>query len=170
MAIRMRGGRAGHRGRPIANAELMEKMRVIQARLEAMELGRYREPDLGDVSDPEEEGNEQEEEVTHVSVEMKMLRFVLGSISRPKPSLSTYDGNLSAEGLIDWIGELDRYFDYEEVEEDKKVKLAVTRLKGHTTLWWDSVQAERKKTNKVVIKSWDRMVAKMRGKFLPKDY
>ena len=50
------------------------------------------------------------------------------------------------------------------------MKLAVTRLKGHAALWWDSVQAERKKKNKVVIKSWDRMVSKMRGKFLPKDY
>ena len=91
-----------------------------------MELGRHKEPDLGDVSDPEEEGNEQEEEVAPKSAKMKMLRSVLGSNSRLKPSLSTYDGNLSAEGLIDWIGELDRYFDYEEVEGDKKVKLVVT--------------------------------------------
>ena len=170
MDIRMRGGRAGQRGRLVANAKLMEQLRVMKARLEAMELGRHREPDLGDVSDPEEEVSEQEEEAVPESVEMKMLRSVLGSSSRPKPSLSTYDGNISAEGLIDWIGELDRYFNYEYVEEDKKVKLVVTRLKGHATLWWDSVQAERKKKNKVVIKSWDRMVAKMRGKFLPKDY
>ena len=97
----MRGGRAGLRGRPIANAELMEQIRVVQARLEVMELGRHKEPDLGDVSDLEEEGNEQEEEASPESVEMKMLRSVLGSISRPKPSLSTYDGNLSVEGLID---------------------------------------------------------------------
>ena len=73
-----------------------------------MELGRHKELDLGDVSDLEEEGNEQEEETTLKSVEMNMLRSMLGSSSRPKPSLSTYDGNLSAEGLIDWIGELDR--------------------------------------------------------------
>ena len=37
-----------------------------------------------------------------------------------------------------------------EQEEDKKVKLVVTRLKGHETLWWDSVQAESKKKNKSV--------------------
>ena len=101
MAIRMKGGRACQRGRPVANAELMEQLRVMQARLEAMELGRHRELDLGDVSDPEEEGNEQEEEAAPESAEMKMLRSVLGSISRPKPSFSTYDGNLSVEGLID---------------------------------------------------------------------
>ena len=170
MAIRMRGGRAGCRGRPVANVELMEQMRVMQARLEAMELGRHREPDLGDVSDPEGEGNEQEEEAAPGSVEMKMLRSVLGTSSRPKPSLSAYDENISTKGLIDWIGELDRYFGHEYVEEDKKVKLVVTRLKGHVVLWWDNVQDERKKKNKIVIKSWDRMVAKMRGKFLPKDY
>jgi hypothetical protein len=32
------------------------------------------------------------------------------------------------------------------------------------------VQAERRKENNPLIKSWDRMVAKMRAKFLPKDY
>lgn len=170
MAIRMRGGRAGWRGRHVANVELMEQMRVMQARLEAMELGIHREPELGDVSDPEEKGNEKEEEASPDSAEMKMLRSVFGSRSRPKPSLSTYDGNLSVEGFIDWIGELERYFDYDNVEEDKKVKLVVTRLKGHAALWWDNVQAERKKKNKIVIKSWYRMVTKMRGKFLPKDY
>ena len=45
--------------------------------------------------------------------------------------ITAYEGNLSVEGMIEWIGELYRYFDYEEIEEDKKVKLFVTRLKGH---------------------------------------
>ena len=68
---------------------------------------------------------------------------------------------MSVEGLIEGIGELDRYFYYEEIEEDKKVKLVVTRLKGHASLWSDSVQAKRKKKNKSVIKSWDRIISKM---------
>ena len=92
---------------------------------------------------------------------MNLLRYVLGSSSTPKLSLSTYDGNLSAEGMIEQVGELYRYFDCEEIEEEKKVKLVVTRMKGHATLWWDSVQAERKKKNKSVIKSWYRMISKM---------
>ena len=32
------------------------------------------------------------------------------------------------------------------------------------------MQAKRRRKNKPLIKSWDRMVAKMRAKFLPKDY
>jgi hypothetical protein len=43
-------------------------------------------------------------------------------------------------------------------------------LKGHTTLWWDELQADRRSKGKKKIKNWDRMVAKMKAKFIPKDY
>ena len=82
----------------------------------------------------------------------------------------TYDGSLIVEHIVDWVNEMDKYFEYDEVEEDKRVRLVVTRLKGHASLWWDSVQVERWRKNKSLIKSWDRMVAKMRDKFFPKYY
>ena len=81
-----------------------------------------------------------------------------------------YGGNLNVEELLDWFRDLDRYFDYEDNEEEKKVKNVVTRLKGHATLWWDELQADRRCKGKQRIKSWDRMVAKMKGKFIPRDY
>ena len=65
----------------------------------------------------------------------------------------TYDGSLIAKHLIDWISEMDKYFEYDEIEEDKRVRLAVTRLKGHASFWWDSVQAEIRRKNKSLIKS-----------------
>jgi hypothetical protein len=34
---------------------------------------------------------------------------------------------------------MDKYFDYEDIEEEKMVKHAVTRLKGHAALWWDKL-------------------------------
>jgi hypothetical protein len=51
---------------------------------------------------------------------------------------------LDVEELLDWFRVLDRYFDYEDIEEEKKVKYAVTRLKGHVVLWWDELQADRR--------------------------
>eukprot|EP00253_Pinus_taeda_P016833 PITA_16833 len=52
------------------------------------------------------------------------------------------------------------------LSEDKKVKFAATKLKGQ----WDNVQTERRRSNKPQIKKWNRMIAKMKSKFLPKDY
>ena len=48
--------------------------------------------------------------------------------------------------------------------------MVVMRLKGYASLWWDSVQTKRRRKNKPLIKIWDRMVANMRDKFLPKYY
>jgi hypothetical protein len=50
------------------------------------------------------------------------------------------------------------------------VKQAVTRLKGHATLWWEELQANKRCKGKQKIRSWDRMVAKMKAKFIPRDY
>ena len=57
----------------------------------------------------------------------------------PRLEFPTYDGSFIAEHLIEWISELDKYFEYDEIEEDKRFRLVVTRLKGHASLLWDSV-------------------------------
>jgi hypothetical protein len=67
---------------------------------------------------------------------------------RAKIEVPMYEGNLDAEELLDWIRSMDKHFDYEDVDEEKKVKKAVTRLKGHATLWWDKMQAERRSKGK----------------------
>jgi hypothetical protein len=65
---------------------------------------------------------------------------------------------------------MEKYFDYEDVDEGRKVRHAVTILKEHEVLWWDELQAERRSKGKQKIKNWDRMVAKLKAKFIPKDY
>jgi hypothetical protein len=65
---------------------------------------------------------------------------------------------------------MEKYINYEEVDEEKKVKHVITRLKGHTTLWWDELQADRGRKGKKKIKKWDRMVGKLKDKFIPKEY
>jgi DNA-binding transcriptional regulator WhiA len=52
-----------------------------------------------------------------------------------------YEVNLDVEELLDWIRALDKYFDYEDVEEDKKVKHVVTRLNCRLT---DAIKESRK--------------------------
>jgi hypothetical protein len=94
------------------------------------------------------------------AVDERLFRVVARIGAREKMDIPVYEGNLDVEELLDWIRALDKYFDYEDVEEDKKVKHVVTRLKGHATLWWDELQADRRCKGKQKIKSWDRMVAR----------
>ena len=61
MVARVGRARGRDRGQPAVNAEVMEEMRELRARLEAMETNRQRNPEAWDVSQPEDE--EQREEV-----------------------------------------------------------------------------------------------------------
>ena len=72
--------------------------------------------------------------------------------------------------LIDWIGELERYFEYENAWDPNQVRFATTKLKGHATLWWDMLQKDRTKHRLEKIKTWKKMVNKLRENFLPTDY
>ena len=49
-----------------------------------------------------------------------------------KMDVSNFLGTLNLEDLIDWIGELE---DYYELEDPLETRLAQTKLKGHVTLW-----------------------------------
>eukprot|EP00253_Pinus_taeda_P032594 PITA_32594 len=165
MEVQRRGrGRGAHR---VADEGLREQLRVLTACLEAVEAGRRRDTELGDDSEDEAvtvtDGSEEE------APELRLLRTVLLASSKPKPEIPNYDGSLSADVLLDWVSELDKYFENEENSEDKRVRFAATKLKGYAALWWDSVQVHRRR-NKLPIRKWPRMVAKLKGRFLPKDY
>ena len=46
-----------------------------------------------------------------------MLKHVLGSTSRPNLDVSNYSGSLNPEELVDWINDMENFFDYEEMNE-----------------------------------------------------
>jgi hypothetical protein len=118
----------------------------------------------------EVEAERKEEVAAKDAANEHLIKAIARMGAKPKMDIPVYEGNLDAEELLDWIRDLDTYFDYEDIEEDKKVRHDVTCLKGHAELWWDEIQEDRHCKGKQKIKSWDRMIAKMKAKFIPRDY
>jgi hypothetical protein len=133
------------RGMQMTDIAMEREMRDLRDRLEDMETTQRRTVSAGDLSDSESEAEaECEEEVAAEDASNeRLIKAIARMGAREKMDIPVYEGNLDAEELLDWIRSLDTYFDYEDVEEDKKVKHAITRLKGHATLWWDELQADR---------------------------
>ena len=126
MVVRIgRGATGRRRGRKVANAEVLETMQQIEAKLEAIEVGKPR--DLEDVSELEAE--EEEGGDVELTPKMRFFKTFLGSTSKPRIEVSAFAGGLNPEELIDWINEMNKCFDYEDMAEDKRVKFEVTRLK-----------------------------------------
>lgn len=53
---------------------------------------------------------------------------------------------------------------------DNKMKILVTRLKGHVALWWEHLQIDRQMSEKENIRTWLKMVNKVKNNFLPTNY
>jgi hypothetical protein len=161
------------RGRQVQNPEVERDLHDIRTRLVDMETRQRCIADVGDISESKREddtGHGEEEIAAEDAANECLIRAIARMSARAKMDILVYKGNLDAEELLDWIRALDTYFDYEDVEEDKKVKHVVTRLKGHVALWWDELQANRCCKGKQKIKSWDRMITNMKAKFIPRDY
>jgi hypothetical protein len=148
------------------------EMRELRARLDVMETTWRQKPDTGDISETERENEvgAEEEVVSEDATEEHLFKVVARIGAREKLDILIYEGDLDIEELLYCFRALDKYFDYEDIEEDKKLKHVVTRLKGHAKLWWDELQVDRCCKGKKRIKSWDRMVTKMKSKFIPRYY
>lgn len=81
-----------------------------------------------------------------------------------------YDGRLETNSLLDWIIERYKFFEYEITHENRKVKIAVTKLKGHALLWWDQLQTKKKQRGKENIKTWEKMIGNMKKRCLISYY
>ena len=142
---------AQRRGRPAGNAEIEKEMRDLRARLEEMETAQRCGVGAAEFSDPEieEEAGHAEGEISAEDASTKrLIRAILRMSSKTKMDIPVYEGSLNTEELLDWIRALDTYFDYEDIEEDKKVRHVVTKLKGHAALWWDELQVDRRSKKK----------------------
>jgi hypothetical protein len=80
--------------------------------------------------------------VVEDAAEERLLRAFVKLGARENIDIPMYEGNLDTEELLDWIRSMDKYFGYEDVEEEKRLRHVVNRLKGHATLWWDELQSQ----------------------------
>ena len=47
-----------------------------------------------------------------------------------------YFGSLGIEDFLDWVADVDRFFDYTATPAERRVRLVACRLKGMASAWW----------------------------------
>ncbi|MDF3680986.1 hypothetical protein P3S38_28840 [Enterobacter hormaechei] len=102
--------------------------------------------------------------------EERLLRVLSRENSKPIVEVVPYDGKLDTNVVLDWISNMEKCFEYENTPDNRKVKIAVTRLKGHASLRWEHLQTDRQRRGKEKIRTWLKMVNKVKNKFLLADY
>ncbi|CAN0909290.1 hypothetical protein LINGRAHAP2_LOCUS25712 [Linum grandiflorum] len=89
---------------------------------------------------------------------------------RVKIDIPLFYGTMRVDEFLDWLVDVDRFFDLMGVPENKQVKMVANRLKSIAAVWWDKLVFQRQCQRKAPIKTWRRMKQLMLDRFLPNDY
>jgi len=93
-----------------------------------------------------------------------------GSYGDFKVDIPEFEGQLDPDYFLDWLQTVERVFEYDDILEDKKVKLVALKLRKYASIWWANLVAKRARKGKGKIKTWTKTRDKFKPKFLPSYY
>lgn len=135
-----------------------------------METVQRRGEHLDGVSDDEEVAPNPNLEPVEDQDEERLLRVLTRAHSKPVVEVGPYGGKLGISIVLDWILDIEKLFEYENTPNNRKMKIFATKLKGHASLWWEHLQIDGHRQGKENIRTWIKMVTKIKNKFLTIDY
>jgi len=87
-----------------------------------------------------------------------------------KVEIPTFNRSVDIEEFLDWLYEVETFFDIMNISQDRKVPLVAYKLKGGAGAWWHRHQEERRLSGEPRIRYWNQMKALLKARFLPADY
>jgi hypothetical protein len=87
-----------------------------------------------------------------------------------KIDLLNFNGHLHVENFLDWILEVENFFDYTQTPKAQQVKLVAYKLRRGASAPWEQTQSNRRRQGKQPVRTWLKMKKSMKAWFLPPDY
>ena len=87
-----------------------------------------------------------------------------------KNDFPEFSGHLNIEEFFQWLFEVERFFEYRDISDKKKVKFVAHKLKKNSWDWWEQLQRMRTRLGKDPIQNWEKMKKYLKRQFLPPDY
>ncbi|GJV70581.1 transposon ty3-I gag-pol polyprotein, partial [Tanacetum coccineum] len=132
------------------------------------------------MSSDEDEGEETMDEYNRGPMRGNRRRTMVGQNVNPrgygerqsyrvKAKIPNFIGNLDIEAALDWLYEVDKFFDIMEVPEEEQVKVVAYKLRGGAGAWWQREQDNQRAQGRRPVDTWIRMKQMIKGRFLPSN-
>ena len=100
------------RGRGNVDNTILDTLRQIIARLDVVDTTQRRREHLDDVSDDEAVAPNSNTKPKEYQDEARLLRVLSRANSKPAVEV-VYDGKLDTNAVLDWILDMEKFFEYE---------------------------------------------------------
>ena len=87
-----------------------------------------------------------------------------------KVDMLEFEGKLDPDDFLEWMQTVERIFEYKEIPDDQKVTIVALKLRKYASLWWTNLLTKRVRQGKGKIRTWEKMKAKLKARFLPPNY
>ncbi|PKU77966.1 uncharacterized protein LOC114579829 [Dendrobium catenatum] len=87
-----------------------------------------------------------------------------------KMDIPFFDGHIHIEDYLDWEKSVENFFDYMDIDPEKKVQYVACRLRGGASAWWEQTLQSRRREGRARVRTWARMKQLLRTQFLPTDF
>ena len=87
-----------------------------------------------------------------------------------KNDFPEFAGQLHIKEFLDWLIEVESFFEDQNIPGRKHVKFVSRKLKGSAWAWWEQLQRMRTRLGKDPIQDWEKMKKYLKRQFLPPDY
>ncbi|GKA33537.1 hypothetical protein Tco_0719966 [Tanacetum coccineum] len=127
------------------------------------------------MSSDEDEGEETMDEYNRGPMRGNRRRTMVGQNVNPrgygerqsyrvKAEIPNFVRNLDIKAVLDWLYEVDKFFDIMEVPEEEQVKVVAYRLCGGAGAWWQREQDNRRAQGRRPMDTWMRMKWMIKGR------
>jgi len=103
-------------------------------------------------------------------VRPRRLRHLRDDLQDLKVKALKFDCNLNPKNYLDWVQALERIFELKDYNDEKAFKLAILKMKGDASLWYEHLKKSRAREAKSKIKTWSKLKKHIDKRFLPPSY
>ena len=137
-------------------AELINLVKNMGDRLEVLEQGQPQRVQALIPNEPEQHGRD-------TNRDDRVLRNV-------RVDAPSFEGALDPIKFLDWLSEIEDYFEWYGLEDDRRVGLAKMKLLGQARTYWKNQEHAFRQRPGQRTATWAEMKEKLKAKYLPVSF
>ena len=99
--------------------------------------------------------------------EIDQQEWILRNVKIEAPS---FEGQLDPTQFLDWLSNMDHYFEWYNMDDERRIRFAKMKLVVFAKLYWPNHERLMRRGGRAPVNTWDKMKMILKEKYVPTSY